>query len=216
MSVKTLLRPLALFFFLLSIGTAQATVTFSSLFSNNMILQRGVSVHVWGTANEGEPATVTFNGQTAIGVGDASNSWSVTLAPMTALTAGTALSVQGSSNTVSYTNVVVGDIYLCSGQSNMDSVVLTACTPNGATDATTTNYPNIRMLHVNRDIEAAPVSDSAFTPGVWHTCTASTNSSGIYTFTGVFPAVTFTPASAARCPSASSIRPITVCRRKLS
>jgi sialate O-acetylesterase len=166
-------------------SAAQATVAFSSLFGNNMILQRSVSVHVWGTAGPGEAVTVSFNGQTVIGSGDDSNSWSVNLAPMSAITTGLALSAQGPSNTVSLTNVVVGDIYLCSGQSNMDSVVLSQCTPNGSYDAANSDFPNIRMLHVNRDIKATPVPDSSFAPGAWRTCTSSTNSSFIANFSGL-------------------------------
>ena len=185
MSVRTVLRILLPVLLTGIYSSALATTAFSSLFSNNMILQRGVSVHVWGTAGEGESVTVTFNGQTVVGVGDASNSWSVTLSPMSALTTGTSLSAQSYNNTVSYTNVVVGDIYLCSGQSNMDSVALSACTPNGTYDAANSNFPNIRLLYVNHNIQATPLADSAFAPGVWRTCTSSTNSSFISSFSGL-------------------------------
>lgn len=184
MFIKTFSRFAALILFL---GAAQvhATVAFSSLFSNNMILQRGVSIHVWGTASEGEGVTVSFNGQSVATTGDASSQWSVSLASMSALSSGTNLSATGPSNGVTYTNVVVGDIYLCSGQSNMDSVALSACTPNGATDAANSNYPNIRMLHVNRDIQASPVPDASFAPGVWRPCVSSTNASFISNFSGM-------------------------------
>jgi len=185
MFVKTFSRFFLIGLLFAGVPMARATVSFSSLFSNNMILQRSVSVHVWGTASEGEGVTVSFNGSTLTTVGDASSAWSLLLAPMSALTTGTTLSVTGPSNGVTYSNVVVGDIYLCSGQSNMDSVALNASTPNGATDAANSNYPNIRMLHVNRDIQAAPVSDTAFAPGVWRTCVSSTNASFISNFSGM-------------------------------
>ena len=95
---------------------AQATVKPNSLFSNNMVLQRGVIVPVWGTAKDGETVTVEFAGQKQTVVA-ASGKWIVKL---TALKEGGPfeMTIKGE-NTVVIKNILVGEVWLCSGQSNM-------------------------------------------------------------------------------------------------
>ncbi|MEN9977099.1 MAG: hypothetical protein RIR36_1259, partial [Bacteroidota bacterium] len=95
---------------------AQATVKPNSLFSNNMVLQRGVIVPVWGTANDGETVTVEFAGQKQTVVA-ASGKWIVQLK---ALKEGGPfeMTIKGE-NTVVIKNILVGEVWLCSGQSNM-------------------------------------------------------------------------------------------------
>lgn len=95
---------------------AQATVKPNSLFSNNMVLQRGVIVPVWGTANDGETVTVEFAGQKQTVVA-ARGKWIVQLK---ALKEGGPfeMTIKGE-NTVVIKNILVGEVWLCSGQSNM-------------------------------------------------------------------------------------------------
>ncbi|HUO57062.1 MAG TPA: choice-of-anchor D domain-containing protein [bacterium] len=163
-----------------------ATVAFANIFTNNMILQRTsasfpVGARIYGTdTNPGEPVTVNFNGQAVTGLGDNNGNWAVTLAPMSANTTGQGLTVTGPSNSVGVTNVVVGDIYLCSGQSNMDDVLLSQCIPNGASDATTADFPNIRLLHIQDAIQQYPLSD--IPANSWSTCVPA---SGIGGFSGL-------------------------------
>ncbi len=164
------------------VSPTRATVAFANIFSNNMILQRNGPVNIYGTANVGEPVTVTFGTQTVTGVANASGSWSVTLSSMTANSTGQSLQVQGSSNSITYSNVVVGDIFLCSGQSNMDDVYLAECTPNGSSDAATANFPNIRMLHIADGIQQFPLSDIPLNS--WFTCTPA-NTANVGNFSGL-------------------------------
>ena len=172
-------------FFLLGIllvSPARASVAFANIFSSNMILQRNLPVNIYGTANPGEAVTVTFGTQSANGAANSSGTWSVTLASMAANPTGQSLEVQGPSNTITYSNVVVGDIYLCSGQSNMDDIYLSECTPNGASDAATANFPNIRMLHITDAIQQYPLSDIPLNS--WFTCTPA-NTASVGNFSGL-------------------------------
>lgn len=189
MPVKTLLRPLALFFFLIiSLGTAQATVTLPNLFGSNMVLQRGMPVRVWGAAAVGEAVTLVFNGQTLPTVADSTGAWSVTLSSMTYTTTGQTLTVTGSGNQAAVTNVLVGDVFFCSGQSNME-FTLGACTGSdgitliGSSEAATVNLPNIRLIHPDKSMQLTPANDIVYGTN-WFTCTSS-NSSSLLNFSGL-------------------------------
>ncbi len=95
-------------------GIASAEVRVDRMFSDHMVLQREMAVPVWGTAAPGEKVTVAFAGQTRQTVADAGGKWIVRLAPLKLGKPGT-LTV----NTVTFTDVLVGDVWVGSGQSNM-------------------------------------------------------------------------------------------------
>lgn len=95
---------------------AQATVKPNSLFSNNMVLQRGVIVPVWGTAKEGESVTVEFAGQKQTVVA-AGGKWIVKLKALKE--GGPFEMIIKGENTVVIKNILIGEVWLCSGQSNM-------------------------------------------------------------------------------------------------
>ncbi len=96
-----------------------ADVTPCTLFQNNMVLQRDIPVPVWGTASPGEEVTVSFAGQTLNTKADSKGDWTVTLKPLSVQREGTELVIKGK-NLIKLQNVVVGDVWLCSGQSNME------------------------------------------------------------------------------------------------
>ena len=102
---------------LLIFGTSFAKVKPNSLFSDNVVLQRGVIVSVWGIADEGENVSVVFNGQQVSTV-TKNGKWLVQLAPMQANTNGQTMVIKGT-NTVIVKNVLIGEVWFCSGQSNM-------------------------------------------------------------------------------------------------
>ncbi len=163
----------------------QATVVLPNLFGNNMILQRNQPVHIWGTANPGEPVTVTFNSQTAVTQGDSFSKWALDLPSMPANATGQVLAIQGPSNNVSLSNVVVGDIYLCSGQSNMWFPLMTVgngSVTTGPADAAAANFPNLRMMNVPMGISATPKSDIDYSP--WFSAT-SANQATLLNFSGL-------------------------------
>ncbi|OCX53051.1 sialate O-acetylesterase [Mucilaginibacter sp. PPCGB 2223] len=105
---------LALFF----VPTLHAEVVLPRVFTSGMVLQQGQPVPVWGTAAAGEQITVQFAGQTKKAVADTSGKWQVMLDVLKATVKGRDFTVQGT-NTIVLHDVVVGEVWLCSGQSNM-------------------------------------------------------------------------------------------------
>lgn len=110
----TLLLPL---FLLLSSSRLAADVTLVTIFSDRMVLQRGQAVPVWGWADAGEEVCVAFAGQTKSTKADEGGKWRVMLDPLKAGEAG-AMMVKGK-NTITIKDVLVGEVWLASGQSNM-------------------------------------------------------------------------------------------------
>jgi len=101
-----------------------AELKLAPLFSSDMVLQRGVSVPVWGWAEKGRKVTVSFGGQERTATADANGKWQVTLKAMPASAEPRTLSVSSSDlkaqiTNLTCTNVLVGEVWLCSGQSNM-------------------------------------------------------------------------------------------------
>jgi len=110
-----------LLFLLTMSNLASSAVTLHGLFTNDMILQRNEAVAVYGTADAGEVITVNFATQSKVGTADTDGEWKVLLDPLCASSTGrtlTATSEQGSN--ISLSNVLVGDIWIAAGQSNMD------------------------------------------------------------------------------------------------
>lgn len=106
-------------FFPAFLSTCSAAITVGHTFSNHMVLQRDMNVPVWGTATPGEKVTVTFNGQTKTIVTPENGKWMVKLSPMKAAGPLT-MTIQGS-NTLTFTDAYVGEVWQCAGQSNMDT-----------------------------------------------------------------------------------------------
>ena len=106
------------FFFLIG-ARSQADVATTETFTDNAVLQRDMPVRIWGTADPNEKVTVSFADQTCQTVADENGSWSVFLEPMSACGEGKDLLISGK-NTLSFKNVVVGEVWVCSGQSNME------------------------------------------------------------------------------------------------
>lgn len=97
---------------------SRATIVLPKILGNNMVLQRGKLVPIWGTATAGEKVSVSFNGQQKNTVTGADGNWKVLLSPMLANANGQTLTIQGT-NTIKLENILVGEVWLCSGQSNM-------------------------------------------------------------------------------------------------
>ncbi|HWA24056.1 MAG TPA: sialate O-acetylesterase [Lacunisphaera sp.] len=98
---------------------ANAEVACPAIFGNGMVLQRDLPVPVWGTAASGEAVTVEFGGQKKTVRADSSGKWRVALDRLKASTEPRSLSVHGT-NTLTFTDVLVGEVWFCSGQSNME------------------------------------------------------------------------------------------------
>lgn len=102
-------------------GSSEVPLTVHGMFTDNMILQRGTNVAVYGTAGAGEAVTVDFAGQTRLATADTNGNWKVLLDPMAASTTPRALTVsKPDSDDLTFSNILVGDVWVISGQSNMD------------------------------------------------------------------------------------------------
>lgn len=136
------------------------------VFSDNMVLQRDVAVPIWGWSDADETITVEFNGQRAETAAKAGARWEVRLEAMPALAEPQQLTIRGSvsGREVVRSNVVVGDVWLCMGQSNMEMIMGFESAKNyrGILDyeqeLKDTDYPNLRLLNVPKAgaVVAAP------------------------------------------------------------
>jgi sialate O-acetylesterase len=100
-------------------STASAALAVSPIFGSNMVLQRGTTVPVFGTADAGLVVTVQFQNQTVSATADSTGKWRANLSSMPASTAASTLTVSSAMGTATFTGVQVGEVWLCSGQSNM-------------------------------------------------------------------------------------------------
>jgi len=135
-----------------------ANVTPCTIFQSNMVLQRETPVPVWGTASPDEEVTVTFAGQTLNTKADAQGDWSVTLQPLQVQKEGSDLVIKGK-NEVKLTNVVVGDVWLCSGQSNMEMNFNWGVLDAKKFVEESKNYPLIRDIKFTRMTSNVPLKN---------------------------------------------------------
>ena len=144
-------------------ASACAEVTLPPAISDHMVLQRDVAAPVWGMASAGEEVSVSVAGQTKTAIADAKGRWKVTLDPLK-VAEGLTLTVKGK-NTVTVQDVSVGEVWLGSGQSNMDMHVnsYTNGDPVLAVAAVAT-HPKLRLLHKGRKgwEEATPANNAQF------------------------------------------------------
>lgn len=131
-----------------------ADVSLSGMFSNNMVLQREKKVPVWGKAAPGEQVTVTYDGKTATATADAKGDWTAVLPPMAVVKEGKELSVKGK-NEIVLKNVLVGDVWLVSGQSNSEMSFGWGIVDGAAEMAKSKDFPNIRVTKFRH--ETCPV-----------------------------------------------------------
>ncbi|QIF05212.1 sialate O-acetylesterase [Roseimicrobium sp. ORNL1] len=158
-------------------GSLQADVKLASVFTDNMVLQRGKPVAVWGTADAGEEVSISFAGQSKKATADKGGAWKVSLEKLEASAEGRDFVVKGK-NEVTLKNVVVGEVWICSGQSNMQwSVKSSNDSDKEIADA---NHPNIRLFTVPNVAQDEPQKVVAGTKG-WLVCTPE----NIPSFTGV-------------------------------
>ena len=123
-------------------------------FSDHMVLQRDMKVPIWGTAESGEQVTVEFAEQRKRAKASADGKWQVNLDPMPASDAARTMTITGAAKNqkVKFDDILVGEVWLCSGQSNMDFTVAKtekyyfAGVINEAAEVAAANYPQIRMF----------------------------------------------------------------------
>ena len=115
------------------------------LFSDNMVLPRDVPAPVWGWTTPGAKVTVSIAGKNVVATADENGRWLAKVGPFQASDKGQTLTITGP-QTVTIENVVVGDVWLCAGQSNMYMLVKDAT--GGLQEAATADFPAIRLMSV--------------------------------------------------------------------
>ncbi|MBT3202577.1 MAG: hypothetical protein HN350_21975 [Phycisphaerales bacterium] len=154
------------------------------MFQTNMVLQRDKPASVWGWAAPGEKVTVSFSGQTHTATAAKDRVWKVTLTAMKANSTGQRLTVKGTSKTLTLENVLIGDVWILGGQSNMEEPIRHV--EFGRLEIISANYPQIRILTVPsqngpkakpgfpRLHEWSSWSSRHFRKGDWDICTPET------------------------------------------
>jgi len=140
----------------------------NSLFCESMVLQRDISIPVWGWAEPGEAIEVSLAGKTLKTKADASGSFRVAFAPLPA-GGPHILSVRGAKDHLTSKNVMVGVVWVASGQSNMEWQV--AMSQDGEAECASADHPQLRMFTVPKKAIMQPQAD---VEGVWEVCTPYT------------------------------------------
>ena len=157
----------ALLLSLAPVWQAQADVRLPKILGDHMVLQADKPATIWGWADAGEKVTVSLGGKTANATADANGKWSVKL-QLAASKTPTEMTVSGK-NTVKVQDVLVGEVWICSGQSNMEWIVAQA--DRAAEEAAEANYPLIRHFKVTKTPAETPQEDLA---GSWVVCAPDT------------------------------------------
>jgi sialate O-acetylesterase len=158
--------PLALLALCTLSTVTRADVSLPSIFGDHMILQRDAKVPLWGKAAAGERVTVKIAGQEKAITADDNGKWRVTLDPINAPDP-VELTVTGD-NTITFKDVLFGEVWVCSGQSNMGFALKNAT--GGEEAVKSTSRPTMRLFTVGRKIAPdAPQED--LSEGKWQVCT---------------------------------------------
>ncbi|WP_107821828.1 sialate O-acetylesterase [Mangrovibacterium marinum] len=156
---------LSLLVLLLSINSLKAEVKLARIFSSNMVLQQGIENPVWGWADKNEKITVLFAGKVLKTKAGGDGRWHVKLPSMDYGGPYTLL-VEGK-NAIRLENILIGEVWVCSGQSNMEWIVQNV--QNADKEVAEANYPQIRMFTVPKKVATTPQRDLA--GGEWELCT---------------------------------------------
>ena len=144
-----------------------ADVRLPALFGDHMVVQRDMPIHVWGWAAPGEAVSVAFRGETAVTAASLDGRWEVYLEP-TEAGGPYALAINGE-NSIRLTDILVGDVWVGSGQSNMQWPLERA--NDAAREIAAAQYPGIRYFTVARSASGTREDD---VEGEWRTVTPET------------------------------------------
>jgi sialate O-acetylesterase len=160
------MKKTALLLILCGAITSHADAILPKAIDSKMVLQRDKEVPVWGWADQGEEVTVEFAGQVKKAMPDASGKWMLKLDPMPASAESRTMTVKGK-NEIKLDDVLVGEVWLASGQSNMQLTFFETHPQEWAEAQTQKDNRLVRALHVNRVVAAFPLDDIS---GKWKDC----------------------------------------------
>lgn len=165
-----------LYIFLFQLNYAFAEVKLPAIISDHMVLQQNAPVRIWGSASHGEKILVSISGQKINTQADAIGKWQVWLKPMKKNRDQT-MTVTGS-NTIIVNDILIGEVWLASGQSNMEWKVRQST--NAEEEIKNANYNDIRFFAAKKGISEKPLTEI---DGKWEICSPTT--------TGNFSAVAY-------------------------
>jgi sialate O-acetylesterase len=156
---------------LIAIPALHAEITLPSVLADHMVIQRDKPVHVWGSADPGEKVIVTFRDHHAATSADTLGRWSLYLPPGSA-GGPFGLTIQGQ-NTITFPDVLVGDLWIASGQSNMEMPLMKTGgfrgVQNSEQEIAAAHYPRLRLFHAHIASSDYPMQD--ITAKTWTPCT---------------------------------------------
>lgn len=144
-----------------------AEVRLPKVFASHMVLQREMPIVIWGWAQPNETVTVTLGESTVQARADGQGEWKATLPARPA--GGPFRLIVAGSSTVALDDVLIGEVWICSGQSNMELGIGNA--KDGQQEIAAANHPEIRLLLVKHDWSPLPVNDIE---GQWKVCSPAT------------------------------------------
>ena len=150
-----------------SAGVARAEVRLPQVFGSHMVLQQEQPIVLWGWATPGETVKVQLGESTQSTKANERGEWKTSLAAMKA--AGPLTLTATGSSTVTFEDVMVGEVWLCSGQSNMEMGV--GLINNAKEEIASANHPGIRLLMVDNRWSPTPQTDFK---GTWKVCSPGT------------------------------------------
>lgn len=153
----------------------QFSLRLSSMFSSNMVLQHGIEVPVWGIALPGSKVSIRLNHQTVVTKAGSDGKWLAKL-PVQKIGGACKMRITNGGSTINLINVMVGEVWVCSGQSNMEMPVGDwGKVNNYQKEITAANFPDIRLLHLKKSASnTAEEEPELYDKEQWQQCSPST------------------------------------------
>ena len=177
--MKSIIRLSTVFILGLLYNYANAQLTIAKIYSDNMVIQRDQFVKVWGWTNTGEKVSVDFMNKTYDAISNAEGKWQVTLPKMSAGGPHN-MTIASNAETIKLHNILIGDVWLCSGQSNMEWPLAYAM--NAEEEIANAKDSNIRHFKVPLTYANDPENELA--GGSWLSCSPDT--AGTFSAVGYF------------------------------
>lgn len=165
-SMKNLRLQGFLLLFLAGTSAIHAELIPAPLFQDGAILQHGKPITIWGTATPGEPVTVTLQDQSYPVTANEKGNWKVEVAPLAPSHQPITFLIADTQTTLTYKDVLAGDVWLASGQSNMEWSVQE--TKDAAIEIAAANFPAVREIKIEHVVSETPLHSAK---GIWRTAT---------------------------------------------
>ncbi len=170
-----------LFLIVLAMGqTAFGQLKVANIFGDHMVLQRDKPIKVWGWNTAGEKVTINFHEKNYSVLTSSAGRWEIELSPEKTSKEGWLMQVSDSDEKLEFSDILIGEVWLCSGQSNMEWKV--NAVNNAETEIATANYPLIRHIEIPKATAFEPQKD--FEDKEWQVCSPETV--GGFTAVGYF------------------------------